>query len=334
MILPVLVLLFFALLAPAARAQVLVETPDGTVEFIGLERWSVEMIRDSLAVHAQGIPLSQSAAILEKLGFVSASARRVQTNGGPVTTVVTVVEPHRQELIAHREVPTDSLHRPEYAVGVDLWRQDAAAFQGAIQLRGVSLNRDSSARAVLARPLGERAENARNVWTFLDDQRSDGDLKLAIATLGGDANSTNAIVAAAILTNFPDRDEAWLSLLDATTDPREQVAAMAAQALRGLTYAHPDAVDWGPSEEEIRNLIAGTNFFVLDKVLAALAATRISPDLAAPLLSEEGGGLVLALLSAQDANMRDSAHAFLVRLNGGDLGFERGRWEVWIAGLR
>jgi len=111
------------------------------------------------------------------------------------------------------------------------------------------------------------------------------------------------------------------------------VAMTASQALAGLLSSGPPRVDWSPAAGSIRAILAGTNVSVLEGTMEALAATAISPDLAAELLATGGGDLVLARLAASQERTRDAAHRFLVQLRGADIGPDTARWTEWIRGL-
>ena len=327
-----LLLIFATILSfsRTASAQV-VHTPEGEVEFIGLERWTVSMIRDTMAVRAPGAPLGQRSVVLRQVGFVSASVLSLEGADGRLRRVVTVVEPHRAAHIRQRTLSGDSLpNAPAWADGIALFKEQNLAFQSAIQKRGTSLLQDSAALSKLRSSLEDDLDGVEAFWRFLDQHRSPADLELALHTLATDRNGTNAAIAAAILTNFPQEPRAWRALLDAMRDSRVHVAATASQATRGLLGAGERVVDWQPAASSIRALLDGTNVFVLENVLAALTETRISPDLAPVLLGDGGAELVLARLGATHIGTRRVAHAFLIQISGTDFGEDPVAWREWL----
>jgi hypothetical protein len=330
-VLPVLLVL---LLSAGWLAAQVVETPEGRVEFIGLEHWTIPMIRDSMAIRAPGMPLAEAAAVLKELGFVSAAARIVEAPNGARLTIVTVVEPHRRDRIRPRVAGGDSLpDRAEWIAGIELFRDHNQSFQSAIQLRGLVLRGDSAVLEQLLPVFGERLEGMEALWRFLDEHSGESALQLALETLSSDRNGANAAVAAAVLTSFPDHPHAWWALLEAHRDSREYVAATASQAMKGLLTAGERRVDWRPVSAAVRALLDGTNVFVLNDVLGALATTGVSRQLAPVLLTDGGAGLVLARLSASLEHTRSAAHAFLVRLRGRDLGIAPTPWAEWVLTL-
>jgi hypothetical protein len=319
---------------PTALTAQVVQTPEGTVEFIGLNRWSVLMIQDSMAVHAPGKPLGQCAAVLKQLGFVSASAMQREGPDGQRRTVVSVVEPQHADRIQLRRVAGDSLpNSAAWQPGIDIYSGHNHAFQSAIQWRGLWLQQDTAIVGQILQLAGDRATQVQDFWEFLDNHRGLTDLEKALHTIATDRNRTNAAVAAAILTNFPDEPQAWWALIDAHRDSREHVAATASQAMRGLLMAGPREIDWKPAAVTVRALLDGTNVFVLESVLSALASTKITPELAPVLLRDGGADLVLARLRATDERTRKTAHAFLVQISGTDHGEDAAAWAAWIESL-
>jgi hypothetical protein len=300
-----------------------VETPEGVVEFIGLRRWTIPMIQDSMAVHAPNEPLGQCAVLLKQLGFVSASARLREGPEGQRRMIVTVVEPDRADRIRLRVPVGDSLSDvSEWRPAILILSEHNRAFQYAIQWRGALLQQDTTTVAQLLQLAGDRAAQAQVFWQFLDKHRGRADLEKALQILKNDRNGTNAAIAAAILTNFPEEPQAWWALLDAHRE-----------AVSGLLMAGPRKIDWVPVVPAIRALLDGTNVFVLEGVLSMLASTGVDPDLAPALLREGGGDLVLARLRASNELTRRSAHSFLVQISRIDRGDDPAAWEAWIASL-
>lgn len=330
----ILTLVGVILVSPATLPAQVVETPEGAVEFIGLQRWTIPMIQDSMAVHAPGKPLGQCAAVLKELGFVSASALLSEGPDGTQRTIVTVVEPDRADRILLRIPEGDSLpNAREWQRGIEIFSEHNRAFQPAIQWRGLLLQQDTTSIAELLQFAGGRAAQIQAFWRFLDQHRNQADLEKALYTLAVDRNGTNAAVAAAILTNFPDEPRAWWALLDAQRDSREYVAATASQAMRGLRMAGPREIDWTPAAHAIRALLDGTNVFVLEGMLDVLASTGVKPELAPALLRDGGADLVLARLRAADEGTRTTAHTFLVQISGTDYGEDPVAWAAWVDSL-
>jgi hypothetical protein len=108
------------------------------------------------------------------------------------------------------------------------------------------------------------------------------------------------------------------------------VAATASQAMRGLIAGGAREIDWSPVVPSIRALLDGTNVFVLDVLLSALASTAIDRAHASELLRDGGANLLLARLAAVDVRTRASAHQFLMRISGGDLGEDPAAWAAWV----
>src|SRR4028118_771953 len=93
-----LLTIFLQLSAYSAAAQI-VDTPEGRVEFIGLDKWNVERIKAVMAEKAPGKPLGQCAAVLVQIGFPSASSASIGKIDGKDYQVVTLVEPDKANLL-------------------------------------------------------------------------------------------------------------------------------------------------------------------------------------------------------------------------------------------
>ena len=317
----------------AARAQAAPDTTPG-IEFIGLKQWTVQMIRDTMAVKAPGAPLGQCAVLLEAIGFPSASSAEFIREGHR-HIVVTLVEPADSARVRLRpERPDSSPDRPAWR-GVDsLFRARNPAFATAVSLVYVHRAGDTAAERVALRPTRGDSADVRQVWAFLDAHRSQHDLEEALWVLATDGNSANLAVAVAILGNFAEHEPAWWALMDAQRSSRGAVAATAMQVLRSMTQRHVPTVDWRPAAASIRALLAGTNVFAFAQTLDVLRTTRVSPALAAELLGNGNGDLVLAHLGAAEPFLREAAHGFLVQVSGQDLGDDAAAWANWLARLR
>lgn len=325
----VLLLLFMG----GASAQA-VQTPEGTVEFVGLERWTVQMIQDSMAVHAPGEPLGQCAAVLQRLGFPGVSSSHHTVAGSPFV-LVTVIEPHLTWRTGRVEYFAESHpDRPEWQRGRDLFRSQNGAFQRAVQFRWFLQGADSAVRSEFLAFFGADTLHMKGYWAFLAEHRSPEAFELANWTLRNDGNAVNRIIATTILGSFREADAAWHALLTAQLDSYAPVAATASQVLGSLLDAPERRVDWSVALGSIRSLLLGTSVSLFRGTLGVLRRSGIDGGLAAELLRDGGADLLLAHLRATSEIPREPAHQFLVHLRGEDLGTQPGPWADWIYSLR
>jgi hypothetical protein len=320
--------------AHVVGAQAILENDQMRLEIIGLKRWTVPMIQDSLSRYAPKDSLMSHAcaAVLRstlKFADASVSYRETDAFGRPMKPylAVTVVEPQDSALIRYRDAYRDSLlGRAEWATAERVFEKHNHAFQSAIQRPEFLSSRtplrvaDSAMRPAL--PLRR----------FLREHRTPRDQRLALATLASDGNWRNRVVAAVLLSNFAANDSAWWALADALRDPEGTVSATARQVMFGMRRVSPRTVNWAPATPTLRTILDGTNLFAHDEMMQVLAATRVDPSLARPLLSG-GGFLVLAKLGAHEPTQREGARAFLVQVAGRDLGEDPASWRAWISGL-
>lgn len=314
------------LLSGGAAAQV-VRTPEGTVEFVGLKRWTVEMIRDSMAVKAPGVPLGQCAAILTQLGFPSATSDQYVDERGEEYAVVSVVEPEDSARISFRPEPRDSsAERRGWEAGTRMIHTRPRGFQAAV--RGYAAYRagDSAGVRTELRRAGRDSADVPKLWAFLDRHRSEADERRAMRVVAHDANVANRVVAETILGNFDGNDRVWWTLIDLQRSRSAAVAATAGQVLASMAQRSRRSVPWGPAAPAIRSLLAGTNVYLFTPTLGLLRATAITPALAKPIVGGGNGELLLAHLAAHQPHVRDAAHVFLVQLAGTDLGYDVDAW--------
>lgn len=311
------------------RAQV-VDTPEGKVEFIGLDKWSIEKIKAIMAEKAPGEPLGQCAAVLVQIGFPTASSSDVGKINGKDYTVVTLVEPEKANLLKKKPEFSDSLPDVEnWRKGIDILTKNNRTFQRGVIYYPLFLKGETAKVDELLTKVPQSAEGIKSFFQFLKTKNTVSDQEHAIWTLYNDGNRHNRMIAAAILANFADSDLTWWTLLDAHRDPIDSVAGTSSQVLTALSTHTPRKVNWMPAIHSIRYLIRGTNVFLFRQVLRVLTNTNINPVMAKSLLKDENH-LLLAHLTAQYKDDAEVARNFLKQLSGKDYGYEIDKWRQWI----
>jgi hypothetical protein len=320
--------------AQFASSQTIVENDKLRIELIGLKRWTLPMIEDSLRRYAPDDALLShacAAVLREKLKFADASVTYYTTTiSGKLTKpymAVTVVEPQDSGLIRYRAPFLDSLPaRRAWAPILAVFEKHNLAFQDAVQ-RPEFLWSDSPLRTA-----DSALTPALPLRQFLRTHHTAKDRRLALATLATDGNSDNRVAATVLLANFSNSDSVWWGLAGALRDPAATVRGTAAQVLTALTRRARHRVNWAPATQTVRAILDGTNLFAHNGMMEVLAATQVDPVLARPLL-KDGGYIVLAKLSAEGMAERQAARRFLVQIAGRDLGDAPGVWHEWLHGL-
>jgi hypothetical protein len=318
------------LLPPRLAAQSVLRAGDLSVEVVGLRRWTVEMIQDSLARYSPGVSLQDHAcaAVLRyKLGFADAGSDRYD-DGGSGYVVVSVVEPQDSARVRHRNMPQDTTTvRREWAEAADVARRWPGFFQVAV-LEYAASTPGQEPRF----PPGADSAAVHRVWRFLRNHRDPRDFVRAADAISRDSSLYNRVVAAAILANFAHRDSAWWLLVDALRETDGPVRIIAATVLASAAWAQPRNVDWGPAAPAIHSILNGTGVFELRNVMNWLPTMGADSRWGADFLAG-GGEMVLSYLQAEHPPTRESAHQFLVAMRGVDLGVEVEPWRAWIASL-
>lgn len=320
--------------AAPAGAQARFDTAHVRVEVLGLKRWTIAMLRDSVRVKSGGEGLESSACqivLRDSLHFADALVMGMYGYAPPFPgadhwLVLKVVEPGDSAAVRWTAFPRDSfrLVRPGYASLIAGVTDTAGDFWV-----GRIINPLQHARRAGARP--EDVEYARRLDAFLAAHRSSDDWRTARAVLRTDPLYVNRLAAAVVLANFPERDSTWWALTEALRDPNQPVRG-AAEIVLAHFPSRP--MNWTPVAPTLRALLGGTNVSATQSVMELLARTHASPSLAAPLL-RDNGAWVLTHLRAESPGARPAAHALLVQLAGGrDLGDSAEAWEGWMETLR
>jgi hypothetical protein len=319
-------------------AQVVVETERGPLEVIGLHRWTYQQLEDSLAVRGESLRSHACAAVLQgQLGFPAAAVTVYMADpSAPPVFVVTIVEPDDSARATRRTIdaPAGEPAWPTIrAAASDSVRFRPDMLMNNLQFAGMlrELGRDSL-EMVLASFGPDRFAAAIPIVEAVHARSSADDMATALRMLAADGDVDNRMLAAAVLSNFPDHDAAWYALVAAMRDPSDRVAGAASSALNVMRQAGARTVDWSPAVEDLVPLLAGAYVWAFRDLLTTLVATEIDPALA-PALLAGGSHLLLSHARAQFDRAREPAAAFLGRMSGDpDAGPDA--WQSWTASLR
>jgi hypothetical protein len=322
-----LLLLLITLGVNAVGHSQVIETSKGKVEFIGLELWSPQKIQEKLG-YSSTDGLHFCAAELKKtLGFPDAAVN-VSLEEGRLYTVITVVEPQYTERVQYRPEPSTSLATP------DEWRDllplaEQRKFINNLLDYGQSLK----GAVKVQKPYLRDSDLDKSWWPLLQQRRSERDYQQALRSLIGDRDYRNRMIAAVILTNFADRNAAWLALMDGVRDQNPFVNGTCSQALQTLTTYFPRKVDWAKAAPSIHHILNGTNLFACKLVMKTLTKTKVAAKLAPSLLRNSGAKLLFAYLKANHKEEREVAHQLLTQLSRKDFGYDDEKWRAWVASL-
>lgn len=334
---------------PIARIQL---DTNRVIEVIGLRRWTVDMIQDSLRKYAPDQSLDSAniaRTLLHKLHFADAVvATSVQVFDENETTqiAVGVREPQDSARVHYAPQSLDTIPR------VAEWKAIAARLSGADNTHRLSVVagrhlegplRDVVDSSVPVHPITNRlgyafespedSVAARSVLEEIAKRTTKRDFATAIETIEHSTSLPDRIVAVLILANFPARDSAWRALVKAAVGQQQaQDASIAAQALVGLSERFPRTVDWTPIATTIHDVLDGTGLMALPAIATAVAHTGASSRDAKTYLAG-GGEMLTAYLESANPDLSEPAHKLLVALRGSDLGTDPEPWRAWIRTL-
>jgi hypothetical protein len=316
------------------------------LELIGLHRWTVQMVQDSLAAHFTGVDASlhshACAANLQKIGFVRAAVQYFAdptdpNNSDKWTGLITLVEPNDSARVRTIRTLRDSLpQRPEWASLRDaltpgdsfhFWQVPALIQFYQDFKRGMTRN-DLEAQL---KDVGAPVKTIR-AYELLARHTRPEDLKLALRTLQTDKDADNRVIAAAVLANFPNSDATWFALVRALRDPQEMIGTVAGKTLVGFAAARPRVIDWAPVGDDLRFIFGGTNVWQLKPLIEVLNTTQVSPALAALILGRNAE-LLASYAASSVTEVSLPAQRLLTRLSGKRLGADRDAWIKWANAL-
>ena len=315
---------FVGLVSSTAGAQV-VRTSTGSIEFLGLEKWTPIEIQKRLG-YASSDQLHYCAADLKKLGFPEVAVIGYSEQGHRYA-VVTVVEPDRAAEVVYKSQPSQHVSLPADWENLKKFVKEPDFLGGGILDYSRTLPGSFANRPWLAEG------TPQTWWPTLRAYGNEGDFKRARQILDRADDPEARAVAAIVLMNFASEDVAWRNLVSGLRDPNFLVQATCWQGLNSLATYHPRKVDWAPVIPDLIALLHGTDLFAFQVVLKTLTMTKIDTALAGPLLGHGGARLVVAYLRAKHDEQRELAQAFLVQMAGRDLGSAPLSWEKWIASL-
>ena len=320
-------------------AQVAYDSPSGRVEVLGLRRWTLSMLKDSIRHYVPGQELHDAACMVtlrDKLHFAEASVERFEMAfpGQPKQSFLTikVVEPEQASRVqwdAHPRDESSSL-LPDYAALILPVTDSAGVVWRERVLYWLQFSVASKRQAAIPqRPVSARAD-ANRTFSFLKHHRAEGDRVRAMRVLTSDGFWVNRMVAVAVLSNFATHDSTWWALVRALRDPHEGVRQAAGRVLGSLPAR---TIDWQRSAPDLRLLLGGTNLPAMQTVFELLDRTHVQPRLASLLLHDNAEWL-LDHLGSETPMASEAAHRLLVRLNAGhDLGRSRPAWTAWVQAL-
>ncbi len=318
------------------RAQATYDSPSGRVEVLGLKRWTLAMLQDSIRRYAPGQELHDAACIVtlrDSLHFVEASVEHFEMAppGQPRRSYLTikVIEPQDSSLVRWDVRPRNefSAALPSYAPVMLPLTDSAGGVQRGRLLFWLQFPQGADREAAALRRSPTARADEKLVSDFLSGRIGEADRVRAMKVLARDGYWANRMVAAAVLSNFATHDSTWLALAVALRDPHEAVREAASMALRGLP-SRP--VAWRPVVNDLRLLLNGTNLSAITSVFDMLARTEVAAELA-PALLRNNAHWILEHLASGSPMAAEAAHRLLVQLHGGrDLGKSREVWQAWI----
>ena len=332
------VAILLAVTASPAVGQVL-EGPEGPVEIIGLERWTPQGLLDAMQQTAPDQPLHACAVTMKyELGFADAAVVGWVDADSPEDflsgdleryTVIIGIEDRGR--VRYRTPGTETIVLPRSWQAL---KSVAEEDLGTLQLATGMFHLRDDPESVRRRTevFGLDTSGLPPVWSMIEAVDSEQDRLLAHAILTRDASWSSRAIAASVLVNFSDHDEAWHDLVSAAIDPDDRVKGSAHGVLEAWIQAgEARPVRWDAAREHLLAVLDGTSPYVFRTVLDVLGATASETTLAKELI-REAPDLLLAHVGAQHEITRQPAIDLLKAVSGEDFGADPEAWAEWLDG--
>lgn len=312
--------------AQPVQPSAVITAPNGTVvEVIGLRRWTVQMIQDSLDRYSPGDSITKhncAAVMRYKLRFADASAITVSGYNASPRMVLVVREPQDSGLVKYRDLPLDSAPvHPRWGTAVKQLRRTPMTLNWiARRWRGDSL---------LHVGVAERAQTD-SIIQALRPFATEADRVEALRVLQADRNMESRAVAALLLLPHLQRDDSWHALLETARESDGWAKGAAFSVLRS-TGAREKSVNWTPAAPTLHMLLNGSA--TAFEYAAILNSTGVKAS-SAPTLLGGGGEMLIAFATSKTPILAQESRRLLVTLRGQDLGDDPAVWRAWVGTLR
>jgi len=277
--------LIIFLLTFTALAQK-IETKNGVVEFVGLKKWNVNDLVDSLIALDPNSNLHACTATLkQQFKFSDASVMSMPTEEG-FYTLVTVIEPQDSSRVNYKSILNyKSKIIVDWGELINLI-EDFTTVQIGLQYYGGILKGDVEATHDKIKKYTDIIDvnNLNSLWSFLYNHQNAVDKDIAIKILAADKNPTKRMAAVIVLSSFSNDDKCWQVLVETLRDPDENVRLMAYLTLNMYANYFARKIDWAESKSSLRWLLNGTNLASFEMLLRILEKTELTPELAEQLL--------------------------------------------------
>ncbi|MBC8322613.1 MAG: hypothetical protein H8E70_03490 [Candidatus Marinimicrobia bacterium] len=258
------------LLSNLIFSQNVIEIETATIEFIGLEKWTIEMVSDSMKKYADGAELNQiyCNSVLDDVGFPSATATS-DFKDGKMLVMVSLVEHQYSDLIQFTDSPKDTLPLNEEWNWINEYSQKhPMGFQLALAAYGDYLNRDFESIMDFMDEFSETLKkfgmeidttHFGEFWSGLEKHNKKSDFKKAKQIILNDANYQNRLPAICVLANFNHNPEAYDLLFHLLRGRDVYISDFAGKILKTINKYPVSNLNLFDHEEHLIPLLNGTN---------------------------------------------------------------------------
>jgi hypothetical protein len=298
-------------------AQNVVQEDGNTIEFLGLKKWTVKQLQDSVRKHDSRGKLGFCAATLKSnLKFCDASVIFFSKD----SLIITVIEPQDSLLVK----------RNAYFAGdaplTREWDTFQETFASKVFEKGLAtetqFNTDDSATSAMREFIKEAPSFVKfdsvafqNIRTALRKNPVPVEQLAKVIRYSWDAYSRG--VAALAMTKFPDNDTCLQSVLYAMNDIGASTTTVNAVEYFSIMLRHRTReIALAPLYNELRPLVNGSNLFAYHDILKLIAKGKpTEKDFRTIFADEQSRHLLFAHLKATSSLPRLAANKLITTIN-------------------
>jgi len=281
------------------------------VEFIGLEKWTPQMILDSLTNCTDSTckidnvyKIYCNACLKKTLTFPSIHAKSHFKKNNKLFVSISLVEPQYRNLIKYLDFPQkDFPNRNEWASLIKTCNIEDISFQIGVQLYNMLFykkdkNFSDSSLSVLANE-GFDTNSISKCWKIINNHNKDKDFTNAIYTLENDSNFENRKAAICILLNFIEKEQTFLMLFNlfrtSSTDKENNLTTM---VFRSFLNSEIPQLDISLIQEALVPLLNGTNIQQFIPIMEFLSSVPNIENSTKTIILEDSKRLCIAYLKS------------------------------------
>ena len=324
-------------------SAVQLERTNGTLEILGLHRWTLRMLEDTLKEAGCDLRGRQSlvacATVLQR-SFKFPEATLVSpppVQGTGSYSILSLVEPQDSARVRSRALGSEVKGgRADWEPFRTLMRENENVFRFLVESAFYPDFDFKKPHPIEVRAyISQRGRDSvlYHRWSkFLREHRTANGYATAVNVLQHSQNRNDRRIAMLIIMPFVQDTVTWQTLFNALLERDSGIRLDAAKSLGVLAQAGHRPPTWSSIAPAVHAILNGTNPGELHTIVAVLRTLKVGPE-QGRLFLNGGGYMLLAYAGAKHPSFHQPALHLLRLLSGEDYGADLSRWAGWVTSL-